>query len=76
MESTIPAPVSRTRPMSTPFTLASVATGMNSGVGTLPCGVVSVPARAAPSVAAISKANPGCMRSDYRPAGHDVNRTG
>ena len=50
-----PAPVSPTRPMSTPLTVAAVATGMNSGVGTLPCGVVSTPARAAPSVASSGK---------------------
>ena len=58
----IPAPVSATRPMSTPFTVAAVATGMNSGVGTLPCGVVSVPARAGPSLALSWNENPGCMR--------------
>jgi hypothetical protein len=51
--------------MSTPFTLASVATGMKSGVGTLPCHVASVPARAAPSVASSVIPNPGRMPAGY-----------
>jgi hypothetical protein len=38
---------------------------MNSGVGTLPCQVASVPARAAPSVASIVIPNPGFMPAGY-----------
>ena len=35
------APVSRSRPGSTPFTVPCVPTGMNAGVSTTPCGVVN-----------------------------------
>ena len=76
----MPAPVSATRPISTPLTVAAVATGMNSGVFTLPCGVVSTPARAAPSVASSVNEKPGCMqasvdRSPRGVRGNSVNAT-
>jgi len=41
----------------TPFTEATVPTGMNTGVSTTSCGVVSLPARAVLDVASISKEN-------------------
>src|SRR5438477_1535028 len=41
------------------LTLPCVPTGMKAGVCTTPCGVVSSPRRAAPSVARSSKLNPG-----------------
>ena len=45
------APVARTVSGARPLTVAWVPTGMNAGVRTAPCGVVSSPQRAAPSVA-------------------------
>src|SRR5215470_8808585 len=44
-------PQARTSSGRMPFTVACVPTGMNAGVRTMPCGVVSSPQRAAPSVA-------------------------
>jgi hypothetical protein len=37
-------PAARTSPGVRPFTVPSVATGMNAGVSTAPCGVTSRPA--------------------------------
>ena len=51
LPSTICAPSARTSSGSSVFTVAFVPTGMNTGVRTSPCAVVSTPARAAPSVA-------------------------
>src|SRR5689334_13549767 len=47
----ISAPAARTAAACTPFTVACVPTGMNAGVRTGPCAVVSSPRRAGPSVA-------------------------
>src|SRR5215471_11981884 len=44
-------PQARTSSGRNPFTVAWVPTGMNAGVRTMPCGVISSPQRAAPSVA-------------------------
>ena len=38
-----------------PFTVASVPTGMKTGVSTSPCGVVMTPVRAGPAVAEVWK---------------------
>src|SRR5258708_1697467 len=45
------APAARTVSGASPFTVPCVPTGMNAGVATVPCGVISSPQRAAPSVA-------------------------
>src|SRR5688572_22215237 len=55
----IEAPISSRSRCSAAFTLPCVPTGMKAGVSTTPCGVVSVPSRAAPSEARSEKANSG-----------------
>ncbi len=52
---TIAAPSARSSSGSTDFTVAFVPTGMKAGVGTSPCAVRRIPARAAPSVAVTVK---------------------
>src|ERR1051325_8353439 len=47
----IRAPATRSCSGVTPFTVARVPTGMNTGVATAPCGVSRRPTRVAPSVA-------------------------
>src|SRR5712671_2221979 len=52
------APVARTVPGASAFTVACVPTGMKAGVATGPCGVMISPQRAAPSVAINRKERP------------------
>src|SRR5215475_9560758 len=54
------------------FTVPSVPTGMNTGVGMSPRGVCRMPARACPSVASSSNANPGVGRSNSTVHEHGV----
>jgi len=55
LPSTISAPASRTSRQCMPFMAPAVPTGMNAGVRTTPCGVVSFPVRASPSCPSSSK---------------------
>src|SRR3954471_4760557 len=55
------APVARTVPGSSPFTVAWVPTGMNAGVAIVPCAVVISPERAEPSVATRRYVNASAM---------------
>ena len=57
-ESMISVPMEEICSRATPFTVAWVPTGMNTGVVTGPCGVWSVPARAYPQDASVTKENP------------------
>src|SRR5690348_7507078 len=80
------APVARTVPGASAFTVACVPTGMKAGVATAPCGVMISPQRAAPSVAirrkerlVIGSHATGCRIALYCSAGgamHHASTTG
>src|SRR5215510_14310080 len=74
------APVARTVPGASAFTVAWVPTGMKAGVATGPCGVMISPQRAAQSVAIRRKERPvigshatGSGIALYCPAGGPMN---
>src|SRR5436189_2956210 len=68
------APSARSSSGSTVLTVAFVPTGMKTGVGTSPCAVRSVPARAGPSVAVSANAVKLVSLAVTGPTDGDVGR--
>ena len=73
---TIRAPISARSRGGTPFTVARVPTGMNTGVSTGPCGVSSTPRRASPSRCVTAEREAGRhLRQGYTRIDNSTSRT-